>query len=249
MNESKVLALVQGKEITEQVVLKFLNDLGPQMAMQFQSPEGMKRVVDELVNQEVIYLDAIEKGIDKEEEYKIELDRVKEGLLKQYAVNQLLMDISVTEEEVQEYYNENKDRFQKPESIVASHILIESEEKANAIIAEINEGISFEDAAIKYSTCPSKEQGGNLGEFTRGQMVPEFDTAAFDMEVDNISEPIQTQFGYHIIKVLGKNEGSLSEFDEVKDQLTQQLLGVKQQEFYLIKTNELKQKYDVVNNM
>lgn len=249
MTESKVLAVVQGKEITEQVVLKFLNDLGPQIAMQFQSPEGMKRVVDELVNQEIIYLDAQEKGLDKEEEYIKELDRLKEGLMKQFAVNKLLKDINVTDDEVEEYYNDNKDRFKKPESIMASHILVEDEEKANEIVKEIKGGMSFEDAALKHSTCPSKEQGGNLGEFGRGQMVPEFDQAAFAMEVGPISEPVKTQFGYHIIKVNNKNEGSTSSFEEVKDQLTQQLLGVKQQEFYLEKTNELKKKYDVKVNM
>lgn len=249
MSESRVLAVVQGKEITEEIVLRFLNDLGPQMAMQFQSPEGMKRVVDELVNQEIIYLDAKEKEMEKEEEYIKELDRLKEGLMKQYAVNKLLKDIKVTEDEVEKYYNDNKDRFKKPESIVASHILVEDEEKANNIVKEINEGLSFEDAALKYSTCPSKDQGGNLGEFTRGQMVLEFDQAAFDMEVGPISEPVKTNFGYHIIKVSAKNESSLSSFDEVKDQLTQQLLGIKQQEFYLTKTDELKQKYDVVVNM
>ena len=249
MSESRVLAVVQGKEITEETVLKFLNDLGPQMAMQFQSPEGMKRVVDELVNQEIIYLDAKEKEMEKEEEYLKELDRLKEGLMKQYAVNKLLKDIKVTEDEVEKYYNDNKDRFKKPESIVASHILVEDEEKANNIVKEINGGLSFEDAALKYSTCPSKDQGGNLGEFTRGQMVPEFDQAAFDMEVGPISEPVKTNFGYHIIKVAAKNESSLNSFEEVKDQLTQQLLGIKQQEFYLTKTDELKQKYDVVVNM
>lgn len=249
MSENKVLAVVQGKEITEQVVLKFLNDLGPQMAMQFQSPEGMKRVVDELVNQEIIYLDAQEKEMDKEEEYIKELDRLKEGLMKQFAVNKLLKDIKVTEDEVEQYYNDNKERFKKPESIMASHILVEDEEQANNIVKEIKEGLSFEDAALKYSTCPSKQQGGNLGEFGRGQMVPEFDKAAFEMEVGPISDPIKTDFGYHIIKVSNKNDSSTSSFEEVKDQLTQQLLGVKQQEFYLEKTNELKEKYDVKMNM
>lgn len=249
MNENKVLAIVEGKEITQDLVMRFLNDLGPQMAMQFQSPEGMKRVVDELVSQEVLYLDAIENKMEKEEEFIKELDRLKEGLLKQYAVNKLLMDTSITDDEVESYYNENKEMFKKPESIVASHILIDSEEKGNDIVKEINEGLSFEDAALKYSSCPSKAQGGNLGEFGRGQMVPEFDTAAFNMEVNVISEPVQSQFGYHIIKVITKSEESESSFDEVKEQLSQQVLGMKQQEIYMEKANKLKEKYKVVNNM
>lgn len=249
MRENKVLAVVNGKEISEDTVLKFLNDLGPQMAMQFQSPEGIKRVVDELINQEVLYLEALEKGLDKEEAFVTELEKVKEGLVKQYALNNLLTNISASEDELLNFYNENKEKFQKPESVVASHILIDTEDKANDIIKEINEGLAFENAAQKYSSCPSKEQGGNLGEFTKGQMVPEFEEAAFSMELNTISDPVKTQFGYHIIKLISKNEEALSTFDEVKDQLNQQVLGMKQQEAYLNKTNELKQKYKVENHM
>lgn len=249
MKENKVLASVEGKEITQDVVMKFLNDLGPQMAMQFQSPEGMKRVVDELVNQEILYLDAIDTKMEEDKDFLKELDRLKEGLLKQYAVNKLLMNTSVTEDEVKEYYNENKEMFKKPESVEASHILVDSEEKANDIIKEMNDGLAFEEAASKYSSCQSKEQGGNLGEFGKGQMVPEFDAAAFSMEVDVVSEPVKSQFGYHIIKVIAKNEEGESSFDEVKEQLSQQLLGMKQQEIYLAETNKLKEKYNVVNNM
>lgn len=249
MKENKVLAVVNGKEISEDTVLKFLNDLGPQMAMQFQSPEGIKRVVDELINQEVLYLEAIENNLDQDEAFLTELEKIKDGLVKQYALNKLLSNISASEDELLDFYNENEEKFQKPESVVAAHILIETEEKANSIIKEMDEGLSFEDAAQKYSSCPSKEQGGSLGEFTKGQMVPEFETAAFSMEIDSISEPVKSQFGYHIIKLISKNEEILSTFDEVKDQINQQVLGMKQQDIYVIKTNELKQKYDVVNHM
>lgn len=249
MRENKILAVVNGKEITEDTVLKFLNDLGPQMAMQFQSPEGIKRVVEELINQEVLYLEALENGLDKEEAFLVELEKVKESIIKQYSLNILLSNISASEDELLDFYNENKDKFQKPESVVASHILVDTEEKADTIIIEINQGLSFEDAAQKYSSCPSKDQGGNLGEFTKGQMVPEFEVAAFSMELNQVSEPVKSQFGYHIIKLISKNEETISTFDEVKDGVNQQVLGMKQQEAYLNKTNELKQKYEVINYM
>lgn len=249
MTENKVLASVEGKEITQDLVMKFLNDLGPEMAMQFQSPEGMKRVVDELVNQEIIYLDAIDKKMEEDKDFAKELERLKEGLLKQYAVNKLLKDVSITEEDVKANYNENKEMFKKAETLEASHILVENEEKANDVIKEMKDGLSFEDAATKYSSCQSKVDGGRLGEFGRGQMVPEFDEAVFKMEVDTISEPVKTQFGYHIINLTAKNEEGVSSFDEVKEDLHRHLLGVKQQEVYLAETNKLKEKYKVVNNM
>lgn len=249
MTENKVLASVEGKEITQDIVMKFLNDLGPQMAMQFQSPEGMKRVVDELVNQEILYLDAVDNKVDEDPDFLKELDKLKEGLLKQYAVNKLIKNASVSEEELQTHYDENKEMFIKPETLQGSHILVETEELANDVIKEIKDGLSFEDAASKYSSCQSKIDGGRLGEFGRGQMVPEFEEAAFELEVDVISEPVKTQFGYHIILITGKNEEGISSFDEVKEQLSRHLLGVKQQDLYIKETNKLKEKYNVVINM
>lgn len=249
MNNSKVLASVNGKEITQDIVLKFLNDLGPQTAMQFQSPEGMKKVVEELINQEVLYLDAMKNNIQEEQGFKMELERLKEGLIKQYAVSKLLSGASVEEKEIEEFFEANKRQFKKPESAKASHILVDSEEKAKEVLKEIEKGMSFEDAAKKHSTCPSKEQGGDLGEFPRGKMIPEFENVAFAMEVDTISEPVKSQFGYHVIKLVEKNEESQSSFEEVKEQINQQILARKQQEIYLNKTNQLRENYEVVNNM
>ncbi len=246
---SRVLASINGKEITEATVLKFLNDIGPQAALQFKSPEGIKRVVDELVNQEVIYLNALESGLDQEEAFISELENLKEGLLKQYALDRMLENVEISEGEILDFYNNNKVNFIKQESVKASHILVENLDQANEVLKEINEGLSFEEAARKYSTCPSKEDGGNLGEFTKGQMVPEFEDAAFTLDLEIVSEPVKSQFGYHIIKVLEKNPIGMYSFDEVKNSIGQQVLGEKQQEVYLDKTNELKDKYEIVKNI
>ena len=87
----------------------------------------------------------------------------------------------------------------------AEHILVKTEAEANDIKTQIEEGkISFEDAAKEYSKCPSKANGGDLGYFGRGMMVKEFETASFEGEVGKVSDPVQTQFGWHLIKVLDK---------------------------------------------
>ena len=109
----------------------------------------------------------------------------------------------------------------------------------------MEEGLSFEDAASKYSLCPSKEKGGDLGEFNRGSMVPEFEEVAFSMEEGKGSEPVKTQFGYHLIKVVHRSKEGISTFEEVKDQVQEQVIGLKQQEKYLNATKELKPKYDI----
>lgn len=245
MSENKLVAIVNGKEISRNDVLQFLNDMGPQMAMQFQSPEGIKRVVDELVNQELLYLDAVESKFEDEAEFQQMLNTAKVNLLKNYAFTKVVADEQVTEEEMLNYYNENKEGFNKPETVKASHILIDSEEKANDILKETNSGLSFEEAAIKYSSCPSKEDGGNLGEFARGQMVPEFENEAFAMEVDTISKPVKSQFGYHLIKLVEKNEAKESSFEEVKDEIYSHLVRLKQQDKYMEKINNLKDEFKV----
>lgn len=245
MSQETVLATVEGKEITQEDVFRFLNELGPQVGAQFQSPEGMKQLVEELVNQEVIYLDAMENNLNEEEDFIAEMERVKSVVLKQYAINKLLSDVSATEGEITEYYNNHKEQFRKPESVRASHILVKEEEEANKILNEIKEGLSFEEAASNYSSCPSKSNGGDLGEFTKGKMVPEFEAVAFKLEKGELSEPVKTQFGYHLIKVVDKTEAGVKTLEEAKGQITQQVTGLKQQEKYLNKTKELKEKYKV----
>ena len=245
MSEKKIVAVVNGKEIFEQDVLKFLNDMGPQMAMQFQSEEGIQRVVDELVNQELLYLDAVDSKMSEEADYEELLELAKVTLLNNYAFNKLVGKETVSEEEIEKFYNDYKENFQRPEMLNASHILVDSEEKANEIVEEIKNGLSFEDAAMKYSSCPSKEQGGNLGEFGKGQMVPEFENAAFDMGEGEISGPVKTQFGYHIIKLNEKLPESLSTMEEVHEEIKNQIVRMKQQDKYMNKVNELTEKYKV----
>ena len=84
--------------------------------------------------------------------------------------------------------------------ISAQHILVEHKHEAQDIEKKLKQGVSFSELAKDYSHCPSGKDGGNLGEFTKGQMVPSFEKAAFSLQVDEISEPIKTQFGYHLIK-------------------------------------------------
>lgn len=247
--EKKVLAVVEGKEITDEIVNKFIQDLGPQMSAEFNHPAGQRRVVEELVNQELAFLDAKEKNLENDEEFVEQFELMKEGLLKQYAISKILEGIEVSDEEAKKYFGEHPEYFTKPATVKASHILVDSEEKANDIKKEIEEGLDFGEAAMKYSSCPSNQNGGQLGEFGRGQMVPEFEEAAFKLALEVISEPVQTTHGFHLIKVTDKNEEGTLDFEQVKDNLKNQLIAMKQQEKYIESTNKLKEKYNVEINI
>lgn len=242
--ERKVLATIGEKEITNYDVESALQSLEPYQAMHFNSEQGKKQLLDDLVNQELFYMEAKENELHNDEEFKKELQRVQENMLKQYAINKVLTSISLTEEEKKAFFEANKDKFNKPETATAKHILVETEEQANDLLNKIKANeVSFEDAAAEHSTCPSKEAGGNLGSFPRGQMVPEFEEAVFNMEKGEVVGPVKTQFGYHLIKLEDLNKGGESEYEEVKNEIERTLMYQKQTEVYSKKLNDLRSKY------
>ena len=245
MEKDKILAVVNGKEITGEDYNLFMQSMDPQLAQYFMAGDHQKEIIDELIYQQLLYLDAKERELDKQEEFVNVLNKTEESLLKTYAIGKLLEDVEVTEEELETFYKENSDKFDVPSGIQASHILIEEEDLAKELYEKIKNGEEFEKLAEENSTCPSSQRGGDLGMFYPGQMVPEFDEAAFAMEVGEISEPVKTQFGYHIIKVTDKTEEKQNTLADVKTQVRDEVKRLKEQTAYLDKIKELSEKFDV----
>lgn len=243
--ENKVLAVVDGKEIRQSDFDMLLQQIGPQRAMQFQSPEGQKQLLDELIHQELFLIEGKANKIEETEAFKLELELVKDNMIKQFAIRDLLETVKVEDEEIEAFYSENGAMFRNEESVTASHILVDTEEKANEILEELNNGKAFEEAAKEFSSCPSNQNGGDLGSFTRGRMVPEFENAAFDMDVDQVSGVVPTQFGFHIIKVTAKEEAAQKSLEEAKDEIANTVLLQKQQAVYLSKVDEIKKNVKV----
>jgi len=242
--ENKVLIKIDNHEITEQDVNQFLQTMG-QEGMQFNNEEGKKQIANELMNQHLLYLDAKESGLENDEDFKKELEIAKEQILRQYSMKKVLENVQVSDEEIEDYFNSHKDNFSNVYRYKASHILVEDEEKANDIKAKIDNNESFEELAKANSTCPSAENGGDLGTFATGQMIPEFDQELEAMEVGQISQPVKTQFGYHIIKLVEKDLARGDDLASNKKDIENLLLGKKQQEAYLEKTSQLQEKYKV----
>lgn len=244
--ENKVLAVVAGTELTEKDLNAVIMRYPEQNRGMFQTEQGKKQLVEQLISFELMNKFAKEIKLDESEEYKEAINNIAKEVLASMVINKTLQEVTVTDEEVKNYYNENKEAFEEPATVSAKHILVSTEEEAKKAKNEILSGeISFEDAAKKYSSCPSKEQGGNLGSFSKGMMVPEFEKAAFELEIGTVSEPVQTQFGYHLIKVDAKNEPKTSEFADVKNQIIQKLIQENQEKKYLDLMKELEAKYDV----
>ena len=249
--EKKILAKVGQKEITNLDVQSAIQGLDPYQAQQFQTEEGQKYVLDDLINQELLYMYAKDNKIDQDEQFRNEMKRVEENVLKQYVINQILTSVKLTDEEKQAFYEANKTNFSNPETANAKHILVDSEEKANEILAQIKAGdVTFEDAARADSTSPAKDQVGDLAGQVELQMVPEFEEATFAMNVGDVSEPVKTQFGYHLIKLEAKNEPSIPAYEEIADKVEKTLMFQKQGEVYKNKLDEVKAKFgDIVSYM
>ncbi|MBP2076662.1 peptidylprolyl isomerase [Oceanobacillus polygoni] len=160
------------------------------------------------------YDSIIEQNFGNEEELR-EIIRI--SLLQEAAIAE---DIEITEEDLEEEYNRQNTE------IDAQHILVADEETANEVKQKLDDGEDFAELAEEYSTDGSAEDGGNLGYFSTGEMVPEFEDAAYSMEADEISDPVQSQFGFHIIKVndVRDKEESIGEFEDVKEDLRRELL-------------------------
>jgi len=164
-------------------------------------------------------------------DYFIEYNR-KNIAISKYINSKIFSDININEKDALDYYNTHKDQFKVDEQINVSHILVNTSEEAEEIIKELDAGKDFAELAKEKSIGPSAPNGGNLGVFSKGQMVPEFEDAAFALEEmgDYTREPVKTQYGYHIIKLNGKQDARNLSFDEVKEQIEKGLLQQKQNE-------------------
>jgi peptidyl-prolyl cis-trans isomerase C len=204
---------------------------------------GQKNEVKDLEKQLDEKFEQTKKRFPSGEEYEkalkqneIDEKQLRENIRKDLVITALLekevtAKVSVPDADVKKFYETNADKFKKPESVRASHILIgvdakatdeekkKAKEKAEALLQKVKKGEDFAALAKTESSCPSSAQGGDLGEFGRGQMVPPFEKAAFEMKPGETSNVVETQFGYHIIKLTEKKDAGAVPFDQVKDKI------------------------------
>lgn len=242
---NKVLAKVNENCITEQDLNNAMARFPKENQQYFSTEQGKAQLLDQLISFELMYNYAKEEDLENSDEFKKQLEVLKRDILIQAAVKKVLDNVKISEKDLKDFYENNKEMFKTQESVSAKHILVEDEEKAIEVKNKIKDGLTFEEAAKEFSTCPSSAQGGELGSFTRGRMVPEFEDAAFNLEVGIVSEPVKTQFGYHLIKVDEKLPADIKEFNEVKNSIQVNLLSQKQNEEYINFVNKLKENQNV----
>ena len=243
MSNQEILATVAGEVITEADVNAFIQNMPKEQQMYASNPQFRQQIVDQLINYRLFSKYAEEMKMDETAEFEAALNNARKEILASMAINETVKAVEVTEEDMKSFYEENSNYFEKGATVSAKHILVKEEDKCQEILEEIIAGKVFEEAAQQYSTCPSGQKGGDLGEFGKGQMVKEFEEAAFTAEIGQVVGPVKTQFGYHLIKVESKNEATVTPFEEVKEQIRRNLMQQKQNKAYADKAAELKAKY------
>ena len=246
----KVLAKVADREIREKDIDQVIRMMGPQGAMMYDNPQGRRAVLDELVSMHLFALKGAEEKLDQTPEFKAALETFRNQSLARAAIDASLKDVTASDEDAKKFYDEHPDQFTQPERVHVRHILISDDvTSADAIAkvqADLRAGASFDEVAKSRSLCPSAAQGGDLGEVSKGQMVPEFEAAAFALKnPGDLSEPVKTRFGWHIIRLEGRTPSSLEPFDNVKPQLLQYLTNEKKNEAFKNAVEGLKKTYKV----
>jgi parvulin-like peptidyl-prolyl isomerase len=244
------LAEVGNVKITQANLERELKNL-PEFAQKlFEGSSGKERFLDELVKKELLYQEAMKKGLDKDPEFRSKVEDFKKiTLIGQLLEKEIELKTQVTDQDVKDYYEKNKEDFADITQIRASHILVRTEGEAKKILERLKKGEDFAKIARDNSIdTGSAKNGGELGFFSSGQMVPEFERAAARLKVGELSEPVKTQFGYHIIKVTDKKAGKPLEFKEVQNLIFQRLTAEKQKAFFDSYIEGLKKSYKVEIN-
>ncbi|WP_118138089.1 peptidylprolyl isomerase [Oceanicella sp. SM1341] len=218
---NSVVATVDGEEIT----LGQINMVWAALPDQYKKLPGdvlFPALIDQVVNQMLLAKQGEADGLAETDGVKLAVENARRDAIAGALIRKAIDD-EVTEEAVQAAYDEQVASLPEEQEIDASHILVETEDEAKEIKAELEGGADFAELAKEKSTGPSGPQGGELGWFGKGQMVPAFEEVAFGLEAGQVSDPVQTQFGWHVIKVNDTRVKPKPTLDEIHDQLVNQL--------------------------
>ncbi|MBI4698634.1 MAG: peptidylprolyl isomerase [Nitrospirae bacterium] len=245
--KGSVVAKVGSETITKEQLTNELNKLPEWARSRFSTDEGKKQFLDEIIKKELIYQDAKKKGMDRDDKFKKDLEEFKiMTMIKMTLDKEIEEKAKVDPKEAKDFYDKHQDQFILGLQVSARHILVETESEAQSIIKRLRQGENFAKLAEKFSKDKgTAKNGGDLGFFERGRMVPEFEKVAFSMKPGEISNPVASRFGFHVIEVTDRKEGRSGSFDEVKEGIAKQLMMEKQRTLFDTYIEGLKKTYKI----
>lgn len=242
--ESKVVATINGENVTADDLDRMYRNLSPNMRASYEKAGGKKQFLQQYVGKRLIVQEAVKGSFDKRTDVAAALRDARETALFDLYVRYNIAASTVSEAEMRRYYEAHQGEFQTPETIKARHIIAtpgddrvmnttgdnaktdaDAQKKINDLrkAAETNKEM-FSSLALRFSEDAAAPSGGDLGWFTRGQMVKEFEAAAFATPVGQVSPVVKSTFGYHIILVEDRREGGVKPFEEVASEIRERLL-------------------------
>ena len=220
----KTLAVVNGQVIAERDVETRLAKLTPTYRQALKGDR--RRLLEEMVLELLLLQEARTRGLERDPQVVALLQEARKQILIGRLIEQEGRErIQVTDQEIAEYYEQNKAQFTQPERWRASHILVNTEPEAKTVMDRLGRGEPFEQVAGEVSMDPSKKRGGDIGYFTRGQLVPEFEDACVQLRVGQTSGVVKSPLGYHIIQLADHQPAQQRSVADVQEQITQEIRG------------------------
>jgi len=240
-----ILASFGDKTIT----LGEFNELWEEVPEEYKLQLDKSIVLDQMISEKLLIQETKNMGLEEDNYVLEQIKKMTEQILVQALIErEILNKVKVNDEEVLEYYEQNKDSFTEKEQVHLYNILLETEEEAQNILEQLKAGEDFSEIAIEKSSGPSAAQGGDLGYVAKGTIIPEIEEVVFALESEELSEVVKTDFGFHILKISDKKAETVKTLEEVKEEILQTLLPDKQKEAFENLLEELKGKVEIEIN-
>jgi peptidyl-prolyl cis-trans isomerase C len=249
-SDSPVIAKIDSARITQDDFVKEISRVPEWARSQFKDKEGKKKFLEELIKRELIYLEAKKMNLDKNKEYMDKVEEFEKMTLVSLILKKEVEEKSAIDDaEVKTFFDQNADKFTIGTKIRASHILVKTEKEAKDLLSKIKEGKNFAELAKALSQDPgSAQKGGDLGYFERGRMVPEFEQAALSLKPGEISNPVKTRFGYHVIKLVDVKKGEPANFEQSVESIRRQLISEKRKNLFDAYIEKLQGQTEITRN-
>ena len=223
-DSERVLVKIGDDVITQSYFDVVYGEIPPQARPQWESPDGKRKLLTEIITVKLLAKGARSLNLDKDPAAAKRIQSAVEQALAREYQGYIMSQIKVSDEEAKVFWEQHKDRFKTPEEVHAGHIVVKTEAEAKEVTAELAKGRAFADVAKEKSFGPESENGGDLKWFRRGAMVKPLDEAVFKLKIDEVSAPIQTEFGYHILKLYERKPAVEKPYAEVQAQVRQAVL-------------------------
>jgi len=231
------------------ITLGEFNQIWEEVPEEYKLQLDKSMVLDQMISEKLLIQEAKNIGLEEDNDVLEQIKKMTEQILVQVLIEREILDkIKVNDEEVSEYYEQNKDSFTEKEQVHLYNILVETEEEAQDVLEQLKAGGDFSEIAKEKSTGPSAAQGGDLGYLTKGTIIPEIEEVVYALELEELSEVVKTDFGFHILKITEKKPETVKALEEVKEDIIQTLLPVKQKEAFENLLEELKGKVEIEIN-